>query len=807
MRKILFTTTFLFYAMSVFSQTVTVFDKSNLQPLKNITFSSGSTSVMTNDFGKADISSLKGSDKISITSVDYMAQTLSYSSIEASNFVVYLVDKSYRTDEIIVSANKFDENYKTIPRQVEVVNPQDISFMNSQNTARLLEKTGNVSVQYSQQGGGSPNLRGFEASRILLMIDGVRLNNAIFRGGHLQNILRIDENSLNRLEVLFGAGSTVYGSDALGGVVSMFTKDPTFSLNNKTLYKGNAFVRYSSANEEKTGHLNFNIASKKVGFIGSFTYSDFNSLRMGSKDVRNQEWLRKYTQQHINGVDTMIANENVYLQDPTGYNQYDILGKFMINQSSKVNHTFNFQFSNTDDVPRYDRLNTIGSNGKFTSAEWYYGPEKRMLGSYKLNLKNNKAFYDDSRIILAFQNIEESRNNRSFGSSNLTNRTEKVKVYSMNVDFNKTLKQHNFGFGIEGTYNDVTSTAFRKNIKTGVESPQSTRYPDGGSSMKSFAGYFTDTWKLNEMSTMTYGARYSYVGLNAEFNDTTFFKFATMYPDGIDQGNSAISGNIGFTFLPKGDWKIYVNGTRGFRAPNVDDLAKVFESVKGTATSIGNVIVPNPDLGPEYTYGAELGVSKVIGGKVWAQAIGYYTWIDDAIVTKPFTYNGQDTITYDGFPALVTANQNAQSGYIWGGNLSLNADLTNYLSLTNTVNYTYGRIHTDSTDYPYDHIPPLYGKSAVVVNLTKFKTEFNILYNAWKVKDDYNMLGEDNFEDATPDGMPSWFTLNISSAYQFNENLRLQLDINNILDRNYRVFASGISAPGLNSVLTLRGGW
>lgn len=797
--------TFLLIAINVFSQNVTVVDKSNLKPLKNVVITAGNLTAKTNELGMADISAFKGEEKIEFTSVDFMPVTLSYAKIEQLNFTVSLSDKSYRTNEIVVSANKFDENLKYLPAQVEVMNAQDIAFSNSQTPALMLVKTGNVTSQFSQQGGGSPIIRGFETNKILLMIDGVRYNNAIFRGGHLQNILRIDQNMLARTEVLFGAGSTVYGSDALGGVVSFYTKDPLLSLNNKTLTTGNAFFRYSSANEEKTGHANFSIGSKKVGFLGSFTYSDFKSLRMGSNDVKNQNWLRKFTVQRINGRDTMIPNENVYLQDPSGYHQYDILGKVLISQSPKVNHTFNFQYSRTNDVPRYDRLNTYNSSGNLSSAEWYYGPEKRMLASYKLNLKNTKAFYDDSRIILAYQDVQESRHNRNFGSSQRTSRFEDVKVYSMNVDFNKLYKQHNFAFGLEGIYNDVTSTAHRTNINTGAETPASTRYPDGGSNMKSFAGYFTDLWKFNQKVSANFGIRYNYVGLNAEFIDTTFFKFAQLYPNGIDQSNGAISGNLGFTFTPKDDWKIYLNGTRGFRAPNVDDLAKIFDTSPGNATTIGNVIVPNPDLKPEYTYGGELGVSNVFANKLWAQVIGYYTLIEDAIVTEPFTYNGQDTIIYNGFPAVVTANQNAQSGHIWGLGLSLNADITNYLSLTNTVNYTYGRIHTDSVDYPLDHIPPLFGKSAIVVNLTKFRGEFSIIYNAWKEKKDYNLFGEDNFSQATPDGMPNWFTLNMNAAYQLNNNLQLQLEINNILDRNYRVFSSGVNAAGINSVLTFRG--
>lgn len=806
MKKITLLILFLICAGSAFSQKVTVIDKSSLQPVKDAVLKSGSNTATTNSLGQTDISAFQNGDPITITSPDYFETILTYDQIKNMNFTIQMSDKSYRTDEVIISGNKFDQNSKYLPRQVEVLNKEDIKFANTQTTADLLQQTGNVFVQKSQLGGGSPILRGFEANKVLIMIDGVRLNNLIFRGGHLQNVLRVDENMLNRTEVLFGSGSTIYGSDALGGVMSFYTKDPVLSTTGKSFTTGSAFYRYSSADMENTGHFNLSFASNKVGFIGSVTYSNFNGLTMGTNDVKNQAWLRKYIQKRISNKDTMIATDNYYLQDPSGYNQMDIYGKVLISQSPNVSHTFNFQYSNTNDIPRYDRLNAINpSTGLFTTAQWYYGPETRILGSYKLGLQAKNSFYDNAKILLAYQFVEESRNSRNFQSNasstnfnqlNLKSRTEKVNVYSVNADFLKKVSTSSLSYGLEFLYNTLKSSAFARNVNTLAEQPTDTRYPGGDNHQLSFSAYLQDLVELNKMIYMNAGLRYSYVGLSADFNDTTYYKFDVSQ---IDQNNSALSGNLGFTFLPKGDWRIYANGSTGYRTPNIDDMAKVFESVRG------NVIIPNPDLGPEYTYGAEFGVSKIFDKWIRAEAIGYYTWIEDGITTQAYTYQGKDSIIYDGVLSKVYANQNALSGHIWGLNVNLNADLTENITMINTVNYTYGRYNTDSTDYPIDHIPPLFGKSGFVVNVNRFKAEANIIYNAWKLKKDYNMAGEDNFPDATPDGMPNWFTLNVSSAYQFNKYLQVQLDINNILDRNYRTFASGINAPGVNSVLSFRG--
>src|SRR3712207_547328 len=182
-------------------------------------------------------------------------------------------------DEVTIYSNKFAARRKNIVQKIEVVTARQIAHLNTQNTGDLLINTGNVFVQKSQQGGSSPVIRGFEASRVLLVVDGIRMNNAIYRAGHLQNVITVDQNMLERVEVLYGPASTLYGSDALGGVVHMRTKNPKLSLNDKTFWTGSGFVRYSSANKEKTGHADLSIGGKKLAWLQSYNFSDFDDLK------------------------------------------------------------------------------------------------------------------------------------------------------------------------------------------------------------------------------------------------------------------------------------------------------------------------------------------------------------------------------------------------------------------------------------------------------------------------------------------------------------------------------------------------
>jgi hypothetical protein len=172
-------------------------------------------------------------------------------------------------DEVVVTANKFGMLRRQVVQRIDIVTKRDLQWMNSMNAADLLSNTGNVLVQKSQGGGGSPIIRGFESNKVLLMVDGVRLNNAIFRGGHLQNVLRIDNAILEKVEILYGPSSAMYGSDALGGVMHFITKKPV--LNDK--FTGSTMLRYSTATQEKTGHVDVGFGGKRLASLFSLSLS------------------------------------------------------------------------------------------------------------------------------------------------------------------------------------------------------------------------------------------------------------------------------------------------------------------------------------------------------------------------------------------------------------------------------------------------------------------------------------------------------------------------------------------------------
>ena len=231
----------------------------------------------------------------------------------------------------------------------------------------------------------------------------------------------------------------------------------------------------------------------------------------------------------------------------------------------------------------------------------------------------------------------------------------------------------------------------------------------------------------------------------------------------------------------------------------MDDLSKVFESVPGS------VVVPNPTLKVEYTLNGEVGISKEILPGLRVNVNVYYTRLTNALMTQNSQFQGADSIMYDGQLSQVMSTVNAGKAYIYGIEGAITGQVNKYISVLGTVNYTKGRIATDSVPYPLDHIPPVFGKFSVISSVNRLRTEFFVNYAGWKRVVDYNMIGEDNFAYATVDGMPSWFTLNARVSYSITKVISLQIACENILDQNYRQYASNISAPGRNFILTLRG--
>lgn len=698
-------------------------------------------------------------------------------------------------NEVVVS-NKVPKKYTQLPNQVEVITAKQIDFQNFQSTAEMLSNSGALFVQKSQQGGGSPVIRGFEASRVLITVDGVRMNNLIFRAGHLQNVITVDENMLENVGVFYGPSSTLFGSDALGGAVAMTTKNAKFLDQAHNKFTGGVNTRYSSVNEEKSVALNLNYATSKFASLTFFSFNDFGDLKMGKERNHNGDYFgeRPNYVSTVGGVDQLNVNDDKYTQVGSAYKQYNFMQKFAYKTNSGFVHGLNLQYSTTSDINRYDRLTeTAGSGLKF--AQWYYGPQDRLLAVY--SLQKEKAFLNsDLKVNVAYQNVKESRHNRRFGNYNLQHNEENVDMFSVSLDLNKKFTKGELFYGFESYYETLKSTAYANNINTGVVTDINTRYPNGDNNMMRNDLYVSYNEKMSDKTFWNVGARAGYTTLKSTIADNSVFSLPF---NSISQGNFTYSGTLGIMHNTSKNFALKGNIATGFRAPNIDDLAKVFESKAGSSSSLGILIVPNEDLKPEKTITGDLGIVIQSDSKrIKLESTYFYTRMYDAIVTDDFTYNGQSIVNYNGFDAQVKANQNKGKAFVTGFSTNVSAYIISDLLFSANFNYTLGRVVEDGSQRPLDHIAPYFGKVGLTYTYNKLNLEGYMLYNGKKDIKDYSTSGEDNAQYAPANGMPAWETYNFKAGFQVLKGGTLFAGVENILDTQYRVFASGINAPGRN---------
>ncbi len=799
---------FFFIPLSFFSQTIKVIDAYTQKEIENVIVKNTQTqkTYRTNKKGTFIISQKEKKGFFEFKIKNYNLKKVLGRQLKHT---VVLEPHHQGLESVVLSVSRAAEKKQTIPEQIEIITRKNREYISPQTSADLLANVPGVRVQKSQLGGGSPVIRGLEANRVLLVVDGVRLNNAIYRTGHLQNSITVSPFALERTEVVFGPASVTYGSDALGGVIHYYTKKLNYS--NHLVFKNDLFYRHSTANNEQSVSFNNYTSHKKWASFTNISYSSFDDLRAGKNRKHSYKDWGKVFRYSKNSKSRFFEgsseNNNPNVQKNTGYNQLDVLQKFMFPISNTINWVLNGQFSTSSDIPNFGKLNDE-KNGVLKFAEWRYGPQHRVLVSSQLKFRDHPiSLLENGALTFAYQNVKESRINRQFKSLDRVTRKENVDVFSLNSDFYKALTKRGnrkLYYGFELVHNIVDSKAkgetldVQGNDVIGVRSffNPNTRYPDGGSTYTSGALYSSYRQKLNRKNTLNIGVRFTSTILNAKWNVNTSVPIPN---NEITLNNSAITGSLGYICRPNQYHKISVVLSKGFRSPNVDDIGKI-------RSKSGRITVPNTSLEPEDLYSAEVGyriLSK--NNKLKLNVNAYYTLLDNYIARAPSNEFGTE-ITHDGDLFLdenILANTNQNQAYIYGGVVGVDWSILKYLKTNASITYTKGATYQDNQ--PLSSIPPTFGNIATGIFKKRYNVALEYRFSFAKKLEDYNIVeGIDNL-DETPNnnGTPAWSVFNFNSNYYVTDHFRVQLQLQNILDAHYKEFSSSLSAPGRNFVASL----
>ena len=781
------------------AQNIKILNKVTKEPIFGVAIYNvdKSKSAVSNFRGEADLDEFTDSEIIYFKHLSHVLKSLTKQQIKSNK--VYLESNTQGLEQIVISASKFRQNKKDIPQKILSIDANQIQFANPQTSADLLENSGQVYIQKSQLGGGSPMIRGFSTNRLLITVDGVRMNNAIFRGGNLQNVISIDPFTIENTEVTLGAGSVIYGSDAIGGVMSFYTKKPKLSYTKSLLFNGNTQVRYASASQEKTGHFDFNLGYEKWALATSVSYNSFDDLRMGSHGP--DDYLRPEFALATTTGDVIISNDNPLVQKYTGYDQLNLMQKVHFEPYEDLSFDFGLYYTTTSDIPRYDRL--IRYKGEtLRSAEWSYGPQNWFMSNFQVTKLSSKSnLYDKIKATLAYQNFQESRYDRDFQSSTRNVREEAVDAYSFNLDLEKRISpKTQFFYGAEYVFNIVKSIGAEEDVVNNTATKTVSRYPNGAS-WQSAAIYSSIKYKPNPKFVFQSGLRFNYVGSEADFTENNMY--LNLPFDTSRNESEALTGTAGISWSPNQTIQWKLNASSAFRAPNIDDVGKVFDSEPGS------VVVPNEHLRPEYAYGGEIGLKLNFNDLLVFDMSTYYTYLDNALVRRDFTLNGESQIIYDGELSNVQAIQNASKAWIYGYEIGMKLAISNHLKFTSQYSIIGGTEVEGNIEVPIRHVAPNFGNSHLIWSSNNLKFDLFANYNGSL---SYNQLAPSEIEkdyiyaldtNGNPYS-PSWYTLNFRTQYQVNKSISVMASLENITDQRYKSYSSGIAAAGRNLILSLK---
>lgn len=781
---------FTFLFTSAFSQNIYVFDKEG-KPVENVIVVGDQFTTHTTTTGALNFFPDGGISMLTFIHPNYKRTTLTWDQLALLDFRVILEEKNRQLAEVVIRPMKRAQSMSDVSQKIELLTPADVQLYQPQTTADMLAGSGEVFIQKSQMGGGSPMIRGFSANRILLVVDGVRINNAIYRSGNLHNVISLDAASLEQTEIILGPGSVIYGSDALGGVIHFYTLKPRLGSSTAN-NPANVMARYSSANFEKTAHVNYNSGGEKWASLTSLTSSFFDNLMMGNRG--NEAYVRNHYVITENGNDATIENPNPNKQVYSAYSQMNAIQKFRYRPGDKADFEYAFHFSNSSDIPRYDRLLEYqGIQLKY--AEWYYGPQRWMMHSFKAELNPESQIMDQLIVVAAYQDFTESRHDRRFGRTALNSRIDNVDIFSVNIDADKYFTPtQSIYYGIEGVFNKLHSTGFQTDILSREEKEIASRYPDGAE-WWSMAAYVMYNQLISSRTSLKAGARYSFSGMNGTF-DNRFYNFPF---NGFSNIHGSPTINFGMVLTPTDHLRVNINTGTGFRAPNIDDAAKVFDSEPGS------VIVPNPDLSPEYASTFETGIKWNPASNFAIDFTLFYTRLFNAMVRRNGQLNGQDSILYDGLMSRVLTITNASWANIGGVSSQVCYSPYSFLTFKGGINWQTG---IDSDNLPVRHVAPLFSNFHIELKKQRFLVDFYLLMNG---KMSHEKLALDEREkthmyatDINGNSYsPAWYTINLKGKYTLSDKIDLGAGVENLLNVRYRPYSSGIVAPGFNLILSM----
>ncbi len=657
-------------------------------------------------------------------------------------------------ETVVVTATRREVDVRDVAGAVTVARESDILRQAPDVIAEALRGQPGAFFQQTTPGQGIPIIRGLKGSQVLHLVDGIRLNNAFFRDAPNQYLGLVDPTIVSRIEVLRGAAGSLYGADAMGGVVQVLSREQHFE-SDATTHRSRLFGSFDSADRGWLTRAEAALGNRRGSLAGGVSWQDRDDRRTGDGETV-----------HPSGFESRAGDLKLLLGAPED-------GEWMLSG----------QVLEQPSTPRVDEL-VPGFGQDVPAAEQYaFEPNRRSLLHARYRRRADDSWYQALEVHLARQVITDDRITQDFGSPDINTEQNESRLDGLVLQaIHAPAAEWTLTWGVEVYRDDVRSARQSTDADSGAARDVRSRFPDR-SSMDSDAVYANLSWSGERRWGVDTGLRWSRFDIRLP---------KTPDAPAVDLDPDDVTGDLRMRFEVAPDVQLVSNIGRGFRPPNVFDLGAL-------GPRPGNRFnVANPDLGPETVWSYDLGI------KAWREGwrlelFAFYLDYQDRITSV-----ATGDTTPDG--RIVVRSENRNSVTIHGLEASLEADLGDSLQARLSLNVTRGEETDDrGITTPADRIPPVNGRLALAWKPAA----------AWRVEPFVGFAARqdrlsprDTLDPRiNPEGTSGWVTLNVHASWHARANLTVGLRLENLLDTSYREHGSGIDAPGFNLGLWLDAGF
>jgi len=789
---------FILVPLFVNSQDVTVIDnfsKFGMSGVK-VYYANSPDTLQTTSAGMVNLDFFPNDEIIIFVSPMFKKAGFTKTEIKKMRNVVYMQRSNnlMQQNTSLLSAKEFSAD---LPFFTDIINLDDASTFDADASSA------NDDISMRANEGGFSVFQGLEVNKILLTIDGIRLNDEIQKNGKIEGLLNFNGSMTQTVRRVYGTGFTFYSPHSIGGVINYYTKMPAVSPDYSFHSNIELNSKYQSASNSFINNANMSLISSNFTSFSSFSYGKFGQVVMGKNRLGLSEadsiyGLNNYYIEHNETGDTIKKNPNPFIQLGTDYEQIYFLQKFRYKLNDYSNFLLNFHYVNTSDVGIYSGLTEINID-HLRFAECQYGPQNKFIGNLNYVYDKKSRFFDLLSLNASIIKYNEYRLTRKYLNPVALHQMENLTVLKLNGDFVKIKFTSRYAYGFGYDYNNLKSNAFFNNIETDSIWQGMTRYPKNGSFSHNGSAYFNYKSMDNSKFYYNFAFRTDFRYTHASFDNTNpqlTLSFVKINQLEIAPVASANIETMPFKWLY---FKAVISASK--QLPIMSDIGRIM--VKNYTVNI-----PTDNLKPEKNYSLKFGTTIYLSEYIKIYGSSFFTYANDAIISVDTMLNENDSLYFGTDKYNIAAKSNVKHVYIYGGSLGLNYthnfNTSNNISikLNASINYVEGVNITNNLPLP--NIYPIFGNANLTLKLYDFDIKLSNIFNGEKALNELSPVGEDYIEKAATTGFLPWEIFNTKVTYKIEDVLEFSLGVDNIFDKFYRPYKSAIAAPGRNFVFSAK---